>query len=223
MGFILAIDGPAGAGKSTVARLVAERLGFCLVDTGAMYRCVALRAAERGIDWLDDARLGTLAIDLRLEFQLANGTNRVFLDGADVTESIRQPELSKGASAVAARPAVREALLGLQRRLAKSEKAGVVLEGRDIGTVVCPDANVKVFLTASPETRARRRFEELSAKGASTTFEAVLADQLARDRDDENRPIAPLKAAADAIRVDTTGLETEEVVLHIASLVRQHH
>lgn len=218
MSFIVAIDGPAGAGKSTVARLVAERLGFALVDTGAIYRCVAFHASERGIAWDDDSRLGQLAGDLSISFKLAGHVNRVTLNGVDVTERIREPEFSRGASAVAARRPVREALLELQRRLAMSE-AGAVLEGRDIGTVVFPEADVKVFLTASPETRARRRFDELQARGANVTFEAVLADQIVRDREDENRAIAPLRAAPDATRLDTTGLSTQAVVDQIAALV----
>jgi cytidylate kinase len=219
MSFILAIDGPAGAGKSTVARLVAEVLGFALVDTGAIYRCVAYRATSRGIAWDDDAQLGQLAGEMQLSFKLVAHVNHVTIDGQDVTDIIRQPEFSKGASAVAARRPVREALLDLQRRLAKAE-AGAVLEGRDIGTVVFPEADVKVFLTASPETRARRRFDELQAKGSKVTFEAVLADQISRDHEDENRPIAPLRAAPDATRIDTTGLSTQAVVDQIAALVR---
>lgn len=220
MSYIVAIDGPAGAGKSTVARLVADTLGFSLVDTGAIYRCVAYRASESGIAWDDDERLGRLAEEIQVEFRLVDHVNHVRLDGTDVTEKIRQPECSRGASAVAARPSVRNALLELQRRLAKAEKSGAVLEGRDIGTVVFPEADLKVFLTASPETRARRRFDELQKKGSAVTFEEVLSDQIARDREDENRPIAPLKAAPDAIRVDTTGLPTEAVVDQIAALVR---
>jgi CMP/dCMP kinase len=219
MSFILAIDGPAGAGKSTVARLVAERLGFALVDTGAIYRSVALRALEAGLDCEDDAAVGQVAADLRIEFRLSGNVNHVMVDGVDVTQAIRHPQVSRLASLVASRPSVRAGLLELQRRLGKAERSGAVLEGRDIGTVVFPDAEVKVFLTASPETRARRRYDELLAKGATTTFEAVLADQITRDRDDENRAIAPLKPASDAVRVDTTGLDTDEVVARISALV----
>lgn len=219
MSFIVAIDGPAGAGKSTVARLVAERLGFALVDTGAIYRCVALKALRAGIDWTDEGRLGPLAARVHIEFHFEQHVNRVRLDGTDVTEGIRAPDISRGASLVSSRPAVRAALLELQRRLALEVASGAVLEGRDIGTVVFPEAEVKVFLTASPETRARRRFDELRAKGTETTFEHVLADQVARDREDETRPIAPLKPAVDAVRVDSGGLSTAAVVDRIRAIV----
>jgi cytidylate kinase len=221
MSTIVAIDGPAGAGKSTVARLVAERLGFCLVDTGAIYRSVALLARRLGIDDEDDSGLGELAARLRIDFHFEAHVNRVRVDGEDVTDAIRSPEMSRAASLVSSRPAVRTALLELQRRLARDEPAGAVLEGRDIGTVVFPDASVKIFLTASANERARRRYEELAAKGRQTTFEHVLSDQLARDYEDENRPIAPLKPAADAVGVDTTGLSTDEVVERIVGLVRR--
>lgn len=219
MSFILAIDGPAGAGKSTVARQVAERLGFALVDTGAIYRCVALKARALGIDHSEERRLGELAASLRIAFLLAHGVNRVFLDGEDVTEAIRAPDVSRGASSVSSRPAVRDALLELQRRLAREAPAGAVLEGRDIGTVVFPAADAKVFLTASPETRARRRFSELAAKGVDTTYEAVLADQVARDHEDETRAVAPLKPASDAVLVDSSGLPADVVVGRICALV----
>lgn len=219
MGFILAIDGPAGAGKSTVARLTAGRLGFVLVDTGAIYRSVALKATRSGVEWSDEPGLSRLAAEVRLEFRLVEGKNRVFLDGEDVSEAIRSPEMSRGAAAVATLPAVRGALLELQRRLAQEDPSGAVLEGRDIGTVVFPEAPVKVFLTASPEERARRRHEELLARGLPSTYHAVLADQIARDAADQGREIAPLKPAEDAVRVDTTGRSVDQVVEAIVSLV----
>jgi len=204
-----------------VARLVADRLGLALVDTGAIYRCVALQAGRDGIELTDVERLGALAARIQIELRRGDGQGgppRVHCNGADVTDAIRSPEVSRAASVVSARPAVREALLALQRRLGRTAPAGAVLEGRDIGTVVFPTAEVKIFLTASPEERARRRFEELAAKGLSTTYEAVLSDQIARDREDENRPVAPLKPAVDAIRVDTTGLSTEAVVDRIVTI-----
>jgi cytidylate kinase len=221
MSFIVAIDGPAGAGKSTVARLVAERLDMALVDTGAIYRSVALRALREKVTLDDAARLSAIAAQLRIEFRLVRGLNRVLCDGEDVTETIRTPDVSRASSAVSTHAGVRRALLELQRRLGREAGKGAVLEGRDIGTVVFPDANAKIFLTASPEERARRRHEELASRGVSITYEGVLADQIARDREDENRSVAPLRAADDAERVDTTGLSTEAVVQRIVEIVRK--
>jgi cytidylate kinase len=206
---IVAIDGPAGAGKSTVARQLARRLGFSMIDTGAIYRAVALAARRSGVAWDDDEGLREL---LDRGLKLAFRDDRVILDGHDVTEAIRTPEISRGSSVVSARPVVREKLLGLQRDLGLSAPRGAVLEGRDIGTVVFPDAQVKFFLTASDEARAQRRWTELSEKGLSLTLQDVLADQRRRDKDDTERAIAPLKAAADAIRIDTTGIDLDAVV-----------
>jgi cytidylate kinase len=220
---IVAIDGPAGAGKSTAARLVASRLGFALVDTGAIYRCVALAASRQGIAFDDDARLGGLMPEVRIGFEPAaqpGGGQRVLLGDEDVSAAIRTPPMSLGASAVSARPVVRAGLLELQRRLALAPgNAGAVLEGRDIGTVVFPDADVKVFLTAVPEERARRRHAELSAKGDRSTFEEVLADQLRRDRDDSSRAVAPLRPAPDAVVIETSGLALDAVVDRIVAEV----
>jgi cytidylate kinase len=217
--FIVAIDGPAGAGKSTASRLAAARLGFAMVDTGAIYRAVALAATRRGVALDDDARLAELlpAVDLRFAPPASPGAGqRVLVGDEDVSAEIRTPAMSLGASRVSARPVVRAGLLDLQRRLALAPgNAGAVLEGRDIGTVVFPDADVKLFLTASAEERARRRHAELQAKGDPQTFEEVLADQLRRDRDDSQRAVAPLRPADDAIVIDTTGIPLADVVERI--------
>jgi cytidylate kinase len=206
---IVAIDGPAGAGKSTVARQLAKRLGFEMIDTGAIYRSVALVARRADVAWDDDAGLGRL---LDTGLGLAFRGERVLLHGHDVSEAIRTPEMSRGASVVSARPVVRQKLLGLQRELALHATKGAVLEGRDIGTVVFPDAQVKFFLTASDEARAQRRHAELTDKGLSVGLADVLADQRRRDKDDSERTIAPLKPAPDALIVDTTGLDLAGVI-----------
>lgn len=210
--FIVAIDGPAGAGKSTVSKLLARRLGFSLVDTGAIYRCVALMATQERIPYDDDARLGALLERVHIHFQVVGEENRVFLGGQDVSGDIRSPEISMAASQVSGRPVVRAGLLQLQRRLALESTKGSILEGRDIGTVVFPDADAKFFLEANPEVRARRRFEELFQKGVESSLDDVLADQTKRDKDDSARAVAPLKAADDAIRVDSSSLPLSEVV-----------
>ena len=214
--FIVAIDGPAGAGKSTASRAVAARLGFAMVDTGAIYRAVALAATRAGVALDDDARLGALLPGVAIRFAppATPGTGqRVLLGDEDVSVLIRTPPMSLGASKVSARPVVRAGLLDLQRRLALAPgNAGAVLEGRDIGTVVFPDADAKFFLTASPEERARRRHAELQAKGDPSSFDEVLADQLRRDRDDSERAVAPLRPAADAVVVDTSGIPLDAVV-----------
>ena len=206
---IVAIDGPAGAGQSTVARQLAGRLGFSIIDTGAIYRAVALAARRAGIPWEDDEELRKLLdAGLRLSFD----GDRVQLRGEDVTEAIRTPEISRGSSVVSARPVVRLKLLQLQRDLGRAAPRGAVLEGRDIGTVVFPDAQVKFFLTASDAARARRRHAELADRGLVVPLHEVLADQRRRDKDDSERAIAPLKPAPDAIVVDTTGMDLGEVV-----------
>src|SRR3989440_3259006 len=206
---IVAIDGPAGAGKSTVARQLARRLGFTISDTGAIYRSVALAAQRAGISWEDDTGLARLLdTGLGLTFQ----GERVLLRGEDVTEAIRTPEISRGASVVSARPVVRQKLLQLQRDLGHAAPRGAVLEGRDVGTVVFPDADVKFFLTASDDARAQRRHAELLERGVSVPLSEVLADQRRRDRDDSERSIAPLRAAPNAILVDTTGFDLDQVV-----------
>ena len=217
---ILAIDGPAGAGKSTVARELARRLGFTIIDTGAIYRAVALAAQRAGIDWEDDAALGRLLDGPGFRLAFADET-RVLLNEDDVTEAIRTPEISRGASVVSARAVVRKKLLGLQRELGRRAPRGAVLEGRDIGTVVFPDADVKFFLTASDQARAARRQSELREKGLAVDVSEVLADQRRRDRDDTERAIAPLKPAPDAIVVDTTDMDLGQVVEECLRIARQ--
>ena len=207
---VIAIDGLAGAGKSTVARGVARALGFTYLDSGAMYRCVALAALRAGGDLGDPEVTGALAGRVRIG--LADG--QVTLDGEDVSAAIRTPEVSGAASAVAAHPPVREAMVARQRELIAAGR--YVAEGRDIGTVVAPDAEVKVFLTASDEERARRRAAELGGD-----VERVLAEQRERDERDRTRAHSPLVAAEGAVEVDTTGLEIDQVVDRIAALVRE--
>jgi len=217
---IIAIDGPAGAGKSTVARKLARRLGYSMVDTGAIYRAVALAAQRAGIAWDDDAGLARLLARPGLPIVFGDD-DTVLLDGEDVTAAIRTPEMSRGASVVSARPVVRKRLLDLQRTLGRAAPRGAVLEGRDIGTVVFPDATVKFFLTAADEARARRRHAELAGKGHEVGLSDVLQDQRRRDKDDTERAIAPLKPAADAIVVDTTGLDLDQVVERCFRAVRE--
>jgi len=218
--FIVAIDGPAGAGKSTVSRLLARRLGFALVDTGAIYRCVALQAQAAGIAVDDDVRLAPLLESIDIGFRMVDGENHVFLDGRDVSAEIRTPELSMAASAVSARAVVRSGLLELQRRLALEAERGAILEGRDIGTVVFPDADAKFFLEASPAVRARRRYEELFQRGTDKSLEAVLDEQTRRDHDDATRSLAPLRPAEDATRVDSSSLPLSEVVRGLEAVIR---
>jgi CMP/dCMP kinase len=217
---IVAIDGPAGAGKSTVARALAERLGFTLVDTGAIYRAVALQARREGVALDDDVGLQRVVAGLQLAFRAERSANRVFLGGEDVSEAIRTPELSLATSLVSRRPVVRAGLLELQRRLGLAAATGAVLEGRDIGTVVFPDADLKVFLFADPEVRAQRRHDELRQKGSAAALGQVLAEQSQRDRQDRERELAPLKAAPDAVQLDSTALELPEVLARLEALVR---
>ncbi len=220
--FIVAIDGPAGAGKSTASRRTAARLGFAMVDTGAIYRAVALAATRARIALDDGPALAALLPKLDIRFEppppSTPGEPRILLDGEDVSALIRTPPMSLGASAVSAVPAVRAGLLELQRRLATAPgNRGAVLEGRDIGTVVFPDADLKFFLTASPEVRARRRHAELRARGDPSTLAQVLGDQRKRDKDDSERRVAPLRPADDAIVVDTSDLPLEDVVDRIVA------
>jgi cytidylate kinase len=221
MGFpVVAIDGPAGAGKSTVARAVARRLGFFLLDTGAIYRSLSLFAKQRGVRFDDGPGLAALALEMPLRFGRGPGPEegRVFLGDADVSEAIRTPEISQAASEVSAHPEVRAVLLEVQRQLARSGPC--VVEGRDIGTVVLPDAPIKLFLTASPEVRARRRFDELRARGVSANEAETRAAMSERDHRDETRTAAPTRQASDAILFDTSELSLDEVIDRVEALCR---
>ena len=214
---MVAVDGPAGAGKSSASRALARRLGFGYVDTGAMYRAVGVLAAERGIDPDDAAALGRLVA--ALDFELADDGERLLVGGRNLSAAIRRPEAGELASRVSTQPVVRQRLVALQRALGAA--GGIVMEGRDIGTVVFPDAPVKLYLTADPAVRAARRAAELRA-GAATIDEAALARELAgRDRRDAGRAHSPLRRAADAVVLDTTALTLEEVVERMERLVRE--
>jgi cytidylate kinase len=215
---IIAIDGPAGAGKSTVARRVADSLGFVLLDTGALYRAVALAASRAKVSVADAERSGALAEDLARRAAIVLQPDRVLLEGEDVSRAIRTPEIGMDASTVSAHPGVRRALLEMQRKA--GEAGGIVAEGRDIGTVVFPLAEYKFFLTASPEVRARRRHEELLAKGRAATIEETLAEVKRRDAQDEGRAVAPLRPADDAVRLDSSTMPIDEVVATILARVR---
>ena len=216
---VIAIDGPAGAGKSTVSRLVARRLGFFLLDTGAIYRSLALLAQLEGIDSGDAEALAARAARLAVRFEDGEGGQRVLVDGNDVSDAIRTAEISAGASRVSAHPGVRDALLELQREIAR--RGGCVVEGRDIGTVVLPWAPLKFFVTASVEERARRRHAELLARGQLADLAEVEIEIRERDRRDETREVAPLKRAADALLVDTSTMAIDEVVSHMEQLARE--
>ena len=202
MSYAIAIDGPAGAGKSTVARHLARELQFLYVDTGALYRAIGYRMLRAGIDPADAAAVAAALPETAVSLHYVEGEQRVFLGEEDVSGAIRTPEVSMAASAVSAIPAVRHFLLQVQRDMAA--QYSVIMDGRDIGTTILPRADVKIFLTASPESRARRRYAELQEKGVDTTYEAVLADMEKRDYDDAHRAASPLRRAADAVLVDTS-------------------
>lgn len=217
------MDGPAASGKSTVGALVAERLGYLYFDTGVMYRAVTWAALDRGIPIEDEAAITDLAQRLRIEVlppTAADGRQyTVLADGVDITWAIRQPEVDRGVSPVSAYAGVREALVAQQRRI--GQEGGVVMVGRDIGTVVFPEAEVKIYLDATPEERARRRYREMIQRGQEASYEEVLADLKRRDGIDSNRAIAPLRPAEDAIYIDSTSMTVEEVVARVLEIVHR--
>lgn len=218
--FAIAIDGPAGAGKSTIARKVAAELSIIYVDTGAMYRAIGAYAIRKGVDTKDAPAVAALLPEISLELTYSEEQGqRIFLNGEDVSSEIRLPEMGMAASNVSAIPEVRAFLLEQQRGMAKRQS--VIMDGRDIGTVVLPDAEVKIFLTASAEERARRRWKEFSEKGLPDTYEEILADVIRRDEQDMNRPIAPLKQADDAILLDSTALSFAETVEKVKEIIKE--
>lgn len=214
----VAIDGPAGAGKSTVAKAAAKELGYIYVDTGALYRTIALNAVRNGVIDDNDKIIEMLA-DTEVELKYIDGVQAVYLNGEDVSSLIRTPEISMGASNVSAIPKVREFLLELQRDIAR--KNNVIMDGRDIATVVLPNADVKIFLFASPECRAERRYKELIEKGEDVKYEDVLADVNQRDYQDSHREIAPLKPSEDSVMCDTSELNLEESIQAVINIVKE--
>lgn len=218
MAINIAIDGPAGAGKSSIAKLVSKELGYIYVDTGALYRTVGLYSIRKGIDTKDAENVTATLKDIEVKLGFVDGAQHVFLNGEDVSDAIRTPEASMGASNVSAIPAVRTFLFDLQRDIAKNNNC--IMDGRDIGTVVLPDAQIKLFLTASPEARAERRYKELIEKGEKVDFQDVLDDINKRDYQDSHREIAPLKQAEDAILVDNSGCNLEEGKELVLGIIR---
>jgi len=216
---IVAIDGPAGAGKSTVAKRLAKELGYAYIDTGAMYRAFAWKALREKVDLEDERELGRVLRETGIELEDKDGRVRVFLDGVDITDRIRTPELSQMASKVSALGIVRERMVELQR--AMGSRGGVVAEGRDIGTVVFPEADVKIYLDASPRERARRRFEELKVQGKPVTLEETLREIDERDRRDKERAVAPLRKAEDAVVIDSTSSDIDGTVERVMREIRR--
>jgi len=217
--FKIAIDGPGGAGKSTVAKAVAKELCIVYVDTGALYRTVGYYVRSRDVSPKDNEAVTALLPEISIEVKYENGTQKVYLNGEDLGDRIRTPEMSMYASAVSAIPAVRSFLLDTQRDIAK--KNSVIMDGRDIGTVILPDAEVKIFMTASAECRAKRRYDELIAKGADVKYEDVLAEMNERDHNDSTRDIAPTAAAEDAVLLDTSDMTFDEVVAAVIALANE--
>ena len=213
----IAIDGPSGAGKSTIAKLLAAKLGILYLDTGAMYRAVGLKALNTGVDIADAAAVEKMLVDTKIDVKQEEGVQHVYLDGKDVSVDIRENRVSKAASDISAVPCVRYKMVELQREIAA--KCDTVLDGRDIGTFVLPNAEHKIFLTASAEERAKRRYAELKAKGSDLTFEQIKEDILKRDYNDSHRALAPLKKADDATEVDTTSMTIEEVTEKLCAII----
>jgi cytidylate kinase len=218
-GLVIAIDGPSGAGKSTTARLLAERLGYIYIDTGAMYRAVGWKAKREGIDPADEEKLADLCRHTEVTIKKDNNDPRFYVDGHDVSSEIRTPEMGLMASAVSKSPAVRARLLTLQRELGRN--GGVVMDGRDIGTVVFPDADVKFFLDAGPEERGRRRYLELKAKGMDVDLARITQEIRDRDRQDSMRSLAPLRRADDAVPIDSTSLDIGGVLERMLSEIEK--
>ncbi|MGI6279132.1 MAG: (d)CMP kinase [Acutalibacteraceae bacterium] len=215
----VAIDGPAGAGKSTISKAAAKKLGFIYVDTGALYRAVGLKFSRCGVDTNLNCDIKKILRDTNVDIRFVDGEQRVFLDCEDVSTEIRTPAASMMASAVSTRPEVREFLLEMQRKLAQNNNC--IMDGRDIGTVVLPNATVKIYLTASAEDRARRRYRELCEKGQSVNYEDVYNDMVERDYKDMHRQIAPLKRADDAVLADTTGMEFEQSLALVLDIIKK--
>ncbi len=215
----VAIDGPAGAGKSTVARAAAKELGFIYVDTGALYRAVGVYCLRNSIETTDVNGVGRVLPEITVELKFIDGVQHVYLNGDDVSTEIRLPEASMAASNVSAIPSVRAFLFDLQREIAA--KNNCIMDGRDIGTVVLPNAEVKIFLTADDEERAMRRFKELQEKGSNVTFQEVLDDLRVRDYNDSHREIAPLKPADDSVTINTTGYTLEESIKMVANAIKE--
>jgi len=215
----VAIDGPVGAGKSTVAKLIAKRLGIIYVDTGAMYRSVGLYAVRKGIETTNAEKLREIIDEINLDVEIIDGVQNIFMNGENVSNLIRTPEISMAASNVSAVVEVRNKLVDIQRNLSKSKS--VIMDGRDIGTVVLPKADTKIYLTASPEERAKRRYNELINKGSKVTYQEVYDDLILRDKNDSTRAASPLKPADDAIILDTTGMSLDEVVSESIKLINK--
>jgi cytidylate kinase len=214
---IIAVDGPSGAGKSTISKILAKRLNYLYIDTGAMYRAVALSTLEKNISIDDEDRLLQMCLEIDISFSMGNGSPKVLLNGKDVTEAIRSSSVSILASSVSAKKIVRDVLLKLQRKM--GEDGGVVIEGRDIGTVVFPDADIKFYLDALSEERGKRRYKELIAKGEKVSLDRVTREIIQRDRNDSSRKYAPLKPAIDSITIDSTDRTIEEVVEKLLEII----